>query len=95
VFSGDGIVAAGRKGVFSRVAEARAAAAQANRLRISRAHGARASSPGGSSASAVSPAAKRKPTFAKVGLKKILVIRLSLLSWIGIHAGQNKRMIIG
>jgi hypothetical protein len=94
VFSGDGIVAAGRKGVFSRVAEARAAAAQANRLRISRAHGARASSPGGSSASAVSPAAKRKPTFAKVGLK-ILVIRLSLLSWIGIHAGQNKRMIIG
>jgi hypothetical protein len=70
VFSGDGIVAAGRKGVFSRVAEARAAAAQANRLRISRAHGARASSPGGSSASAVSPAAKRKPTFAKVGLKK-------------------------
>lgn len=94
MFSGDGIVAAGRKGVFSRVAEARAAAAQANRLRISRAHGARASSPGGSSASAVSPAAKRKPTFAKVGLK-ILVIRLSLLSWIGIHAGQNKRMIIG
>ncbi len=69
VFSGDGIVAAGRKGVFSRVAEARAAAAQANRLRISRAHGARASSPGGSSASAVSPAAKRKPTFAKVGKK--------------------------
>ncbi len=67
VFSGDGIVAAGRKGVLSRVAEARASAAQANRLRVSRAHGARASSPGGSSASAVSPAAKRKPTFAKVG----------------------------
>ena len=67
MFSGDGIVAVGRKGVFSRVAEARAAAAQANRLRISRAHGARASSPGGSSASAVSPAAKRKPIFAKVG----------------------------
>jgi hypothetical protein len=90
VFSGDGIVAAGRKGVFSRVAEARAAAAQANRLRISRAHGARASSPGGSSASAVSPAAKRKPTFVKVG--KILVIRLRFLLWIGIHVGQNKRM---
>jgi hypothetical protein len=30
-----------------------------------------------------------------VGLKKILVIRLSLLSWIGIHAGQNKHIIIG
>jgi hypothetical protein len=83
-------VAAGRKGVFSRVAEARAAAAQANRLRISRAHGARASSPGGSSASAVSPAAKRKPTFVKVG--KILVTRLRFLLWIGIHVGQNKRM---
>ena len=66
IFSGDGIVAAGRKQVFSRVAEARAAAAQANRLRASRTAGARASSPGGSSASTVPPATRRGPTVLQV-----------------------------
>jgi hypothetical protein len=68
IFSGDGIVAAGRKKVFSRVAEARAAAAQANRLRASRAAGVRASSPGGSSASTAPPADGRRPTALQVNL---------------------------
>jgi hypothetical protein len=68
IFSRDGIVAAGRKQVFSRVAEARAAAAQANRLRASRAAGARASSPGGSSASTIPPATGRGPTALQVNL---------------------------
>jgi hypothetical protein len=59
-------VAAGRKKVFSRVAEARAAAAQANRLRASRAAGVRASSPGGSSASTAPLTDGRRPTALKV-----------------------------
>jgi hypothetical protein len=66
IFSGDGIVAAGRKKVFSRVAEARAAAAQANRLRASRAAGVRASSPGGSSASTAPLTDGRRPTALQV-----------------------------
>jgi hypothetical protein len=61
-------VAAGRKKVFSRVAETRAAAAQADRLRVSRASGVLASSPGGSSASVVHPTAKRGPTAVEVSL---------------------------
>jgi hypothetical protein len=52
VFSGDGIVAAGRKEVFSRVAAARAAAAKAGRDRASRVRGTRASSPCDSTGSA-------------------------------------------
>jgi hypothetical protein len=36
IFSGDGIVAAGRKKVFSRVAEVRALAAKASRARLAR-----------------------------------------------------------
>jgi hypothetical protein len=45
-------VAAGRKQVFSRVAAARAAAAKADRLRVSRGRAHHASSPGGTSTAA-------------------------------------------
>ena len=54
LFSGDAIVAAGRKQVFSRVAAARAAAAKAGRLRVSRGRASHASSPGGSTISVAS-----------------------------------------
>jgi hypothetical protein len=51
LFTGDGIVAAGRKGVFNRVAEARAAAAKVNRMRASHLRGERVPSLDGSTAS--------------------------------------------
>jgi hypothetical protein len=59
-------VAAGRKGVFSRVAAARAAAAKAGRDRASRVSGARASSPCDSTASANSVVIPQTSTTALV-----------------------------
>jgi hypothetical protein len=53
--SGDGIVAAGRKKVFSRVAETRALAAQANRARAARSRLIPEISGGGSTTSGGSP----------------------------------------
>jgi hypothetical protein len=53
--SGDGIVAAGRKKVFSRVAETRALAAQANRARAARSRAIPEASCGGSTTSDGSP----------------------------------------
>jgi hypothetical protein len=53
--SGDGIVAAGRKKVFSRVAETRALAAQANRARAARSRAIPAVSCAGSTTSGGSP----------------------------------------
>ena len=56
--SGDGIVAAGRKKVFSRVAETRALAAQANRARAARSRAIPAVSCAGSTTSGGSPPAR-------------------------------------
>ena len=78
IFSGDGIVAAGRKKVFSRVAEVRAAAAQAHRLRASRAAGVRASSPGGSSASTATPAEGLRPTPLQVNFNSLCMFGMCI-----------------
>jgi hypothetical protein len=75
VFSGDGIVAAGRKEVFSGVTEACAVAAKAYCLCTSHTRGARASSPGGSSVSA-RVATMWGPTSIKVRSLNFLVYKL-------------------
>jgi hypothetical protein len=59
-------VAAGRKGVFSRVAAARAAAAKAGRDRASRVRGVRASSPCDSTGSVNSIVISHAPATALV-----------------------------
>jgi hypothetical protein len=74
LFSGDGIVAAGRKQVFSRVAEARAAAARADRLRVGRSRVLRVSSPCGSTASVASVAPRNATTSAVSFLCLILML---------------------
>jgi hypothetical protein len=78
LFSGDGIVAAGRKGVFNRVAEARAAAAKASRVRAGRVRGDRLPSTDGSTASGsvVHPAQKSSTALVS---KLILVYRTCIL----------------
>jgi phosphopantothenate synthetase len=67
--SGDGIVAAGRKQVFSRVAETRALAAQASRARAARVRPVPAVLCGGSTTSAGSPPMRN--TSALVVVRKI------------------------
>ncbi len=74
LFSGDGIVAAGRKGVFNWVAEARAAAAKASRVRAGRVCGDRLPSTDGSTASGSVAHMAPKPSTALVR-KLILVYR--------------------
>jgi hypothetical protein len=70
LFSGDAIVAAGRKEVFNRVAEARAAAARAGRMRAGRVRGDRIPSPDGSTASGSVVGIARTQTTALVSKKK-------------------------
>jgi hypothetical protein len=73
-------VAAGRKKVFSRVAEARALAAQANRARFSRSRGISDVSGGGSTTSAGSPPLRQTQALGVVSSFFIyLTVRLLLL----------------
>ena len=68
MFSGDGIVAAGRKKIFSRVAEVRAQAARAGRARAARVSGDAILSGGGSTTSAGSPTLLRGQTDSLVSV---------------------------
>ena len=75
--SGDGIVAAGRKKVFSRVAETRALAAQANRARAARSRAIPAVSCAGSTTSGGSPPVR--PTQALIVVSIFMFIVICLL----------------